>query len=107
MAGRLAHDIAADGGIAGAVEIDGLGAAHGIGLIGGIALGFQHRQRGQPVQRAGIQMREPEMLGQLLGQGAFATGCGAVNGDDNAHALLTSGGSKEMTSITLSTVVRQ
>ena len=38
--------------------------AHGIGLVSGIALGVQHRQRGQAIERAGIQMRETEMRRQ-------------------------------------------
>ena len=49
----------------------------------GIALGFQHRQRGQAIERAGIQMGEAEMRRQLLGQGALAAGGGAVDGDDD------------------------
>jgi hypothetical protein len=54
-----------------------------VGLIGRIALGFQHTESGQPVQSAGIQMREAEMDRQLLGQGALAAGRGPVDGDDD------------------------
>ena len=39
LAGGLPDDVGADGRIAGPVEIDGLGAAQGIGLVVGIALG--------------------------------------------------------------------
>ena len=85
MGGGLADDVGADGGIAGPAEVHGLGAPDGIGLVLGIALGLQHRQRGQAVERAGIQMGETEMRRQLLGQGALAACRGAVNGDDDAH----------------------
>ena len=38
MGGGLADDVGADAGIAGQVEIDGLGTAQGIGLVLGVPL---------------------------------------------------------------------
>ena len=87
MGGRLADNIGADGRIAGAVKVHGLGAPDSVGFVQGIALGLQHRQRGQPIERTGIQMREPEMRRQPFGQGALAARGGAIDSDHNAHGV--------------------
>ena len=40
------------------------------------------------VEQPGIEMRQAEMRGEGLGDGAFARSSGAIDGDDHARAIL-------------------
>ena len=48
--------------------------------------------RDRPVDQAGVEMAQPVMRGELLGEGALAGGGGAVDGDDHAAGITTAEG---------------
>ena len=52
-----------------------------------IAAVEEHLPPDRAVEQPGVEVRQPEMRGERLGDGALARGGGAVDGDDHARLL--------------------
>ena len=84
MGGRLADHIGADGGIAGAVEIDGLGAAQGVGLVRGSPPASSTASAVRRYSAPESRCAKPKCGASFLARVPLPRRGGAVDGDDDA-----------------------